>query len=97
VHSVGVHDYGNPLGGLCGIGPLGLGYEVALRDPAAHQIIAPDAPFAEAGIRGGAARRYDNGSKVLSEQVVRVIEAGSQHRRRPARILSGTEHDDRIG
>src|SRR5664280_114653 len=97
VHAVGVHDDGNPLGGLVGVATLSFGDQVYIRNAARLQIVASNLAFAVLGIFARAAGGDDDRSQSALKKVVSMVQARAIHRRRMAHVLRRAEHHDGIG
>src|SRR6266436_6138455 len=95
-HTIRAHDVRDALGRLRGVGTLRLRDQTLLGDAAPGKVVPPHAAFAEVGVLSRSARRDDDRSQALPEQIEAVIEPGAVDGRGTSSVLSGAEYDNRI-
>jgi hypothetical protein len=96
MHVIGAHDHPNPFGRLRGIGTLGFGNQVGVRNSAVHQVIVTDPAFVVSWVRGSPAAGDNHRSDASLKQLEGVVEAGTVHGRRTPGILRSAEDHDGI-
>ena len=90
-----MHDHAYADGRFRCIAALGFSDQTALGDAMPHQVITPNAAFAEARIGSGAAGGNDDRRNSAVKKIESVIKAGPQHGRRTAGIFRRPKnHDD---
>ena len=95
-HTIRAHDVGHALGRLRCIGTLGLRDQILLRETPPGKVVPSHAALAEIRVLSRSARRDDDRSQALPEQIEAVIEPGAVDGRGTSGVLSGAEYNNRV-